>query len=125
MGLLLLLLAVVVLLLVALLMLLINVRNGILFVEKNGCCVELFLLIKVELAVESERLVTVLALLTTTLALLTNTLELLTIGLADELELESPSEELLLAAVDIELLVRLVGMLLIKGCKVPAVVEIE
>ncbi len=113
------------------LLLLINVGSGILVAEKNGCCcVELLLLVKVELAVDNERLVTILeldiilALLTDTLALLTNTFEILTIGLADELELESPSEELLLAAVDIELLVRLVGMLLIKGCKIAAVVEI-
>ncbi len=72
-------------------MLLINVRSGILVREKNGgCCVELLFLVKVELAVDTERLVTVLeldiilALLADTLALLTNTLELLTIGIAGE-----------------------------------------
>ncbi len=77
---------------------------------------------------DNERLVTVLeldiALIADVLVLLTDRLELLTIGIAGKLELGSPSEEIILVAVGIELLVILVGMLLIKGCKVAVVVEI-
>ncbi len=102
-------------------MLLISVRNGNLVVEKNGgCCVELFLLVMVELAVELTRLVTDAVLVPLITALARTKLELLAIGLVVKLELEAPSEEL----ATVELLMRLVGMLFIKGCKLAVVIEV-